>query len=116
MQYLIVLVTVLSLMTPVFSTAINKTRLEPRLPPYNPKGPKRGLPYSNVQYLRNFHAGGSQVSWAYNWDSHMDPAFSAALEYVPMLWSNQAIHTNNVSAELRRIKPPLSRLVGQRCQ
>ncbi|CZR68368.1 uncharacterized protein PAC_18267 [Phialocephala subalpina] len=49
---------------------------------------------------------GSQVSWAYNWASDMDPAFPSSLEFVPMSWGNGADHTNswvaNVNIALSR--------------
>lgn len=100
MKYLGTLLALFFFIASAFATPDqNATFLVERgsLKPYNPAGPKRGLPYSEAQYLKNFNIAGSQVSWAYNWASDMDPAFPTNLEYVPMLWGDGADHTNIVS-------------------
>jgi len=59
------------------------------------KRPKRGLPYNNPpKYIHNWNGWGSQVNWAYNWDSYMDPGFPRYIEYIPMLWSDAPEHTD----------------------
>ncbi|PQE23844.1 glycoside hydrolase superfamily protein [Rutstroemia sp. NJR-2017a BBW] len=69
--------------------------------------PKRGIPYNNVGLIQHFNAGGSQVNWAWNWDSYMDPSFpSSYMEFVPCLWSDSGDHTgswfNNVNNAISR--------------
>ncbi|KUJ24693.1 uncharacterized protein LY89DRAFT_548228, partial [Mollisia scopiformis] len=68
--------------------------------------PKRGLAYKSAKYVQNFQAPGSQVSWAYNWASDMDPTYPSYLEFVPMLWGNSTGHTSswvsNVNKALAR--------------
>ncbi len=66
--------------------------------PYNPLSPlKRGLPFNNPsKYIQTFKGAGSKISWAYNWDSYMDPGFPKNVEFVPMLWGDGADHTTNV--------------------
>ena len=57
---------------------------------------KRGLPYNDpTTWIQSFK--GSQISWAYNWDSATDSAFPADFEFVPMLWGDSADHTAQVS-------------------
>lgn len=56
---------------------------------------KRGLPFNNPpKYIQNWNGPGSQVNWAYNWDSYMDPAFPQYMEFIPMLWGTGSDHTN----------------------
>lgn len=66
--------------------------------PYSPQSKlKRGLPFNNPpKYIQNFKGANSKVSWAYSWDSYMDPAFPKNVEYVPMLWGDGPEHTTNV--------------------
>ncbi|PQE08311.1 Glycoside hydrolase superfamily protein [Rutstroemia sp. NJR-2017a BVV2] len=69
--------------------------------------PKRGIPYNNVGLIQHFNGGGSQVNWAWNWDSYMDPSFpSSYMEFVPCLWSDSGDHTgswfNNVNNAISR--------------
>ncbi|KAH7351312.1 glycosyl hydrolase catalytic core-domain-containing protein [Rhexocercosporidium sp. MPI-PUGE-AT-0058] len=78
----------------------NNSTLESRyvLPyPYNPLSTlKRGLPFNNPsKYIQTFKGAGSKISWAYNWDSYMDPGFPKNMEFVPMLWGDGADHTAN---------------------
>jgi hypothetical protein len=75
------------------------------LPPFNANAPKRGLSYKSAKWLQNFHGSGSQVSWAYNWVSDIDPTVPASLEFVPMLWSDSAGHTSVVSGKLSVLNP-----------
>jgi hypothetical protein len=68
---------------------------------------KRGLAFNNPsKYIQNWNNANSQVNWAYNWDSYMDPDFPISLEFIPMLWSDSATHTStwnsNVAAALSR--------------
>jgi len=56
--------------------------------------PKRGLPYNNPpQHIQNWKDAGSQVNWAYDWNSYIHPDFPHYMEYVPMLWSDATEHT-----------------------
>ncbi|KUJ17801.1 uncharacterized protein LY89DRAFT_645461 [Mollisia scopiformis] len=58
--------------------------------------PKRGLPSNNPpNSIQNWNGPGSQVNWAYSWDSYMDPAFPRFLEFIPMLWGDGSLHTNS---------------------
>jgi hypothetical protein len=67
--------------------------------------PKRGLSFNNPhKYIQNWNDKGSQVNWAYNWDSAMESpgaTFPEYLEFVPMLWGTSTDHTGNVSLPLR---------------
>jgi len=68
---------------------------------------KRGLAYSNPPTLiKYFNKHGSKVTWAYDWDSHLDPNFPSYLEFVPMLWGNDSGHTavwnKNVNAAIKK--------------
>ncbi|KAK2625940.1 hypothetical protein QTJ16_005252 [Diplocarpon rosae] len=67
--------------------------------PYNPLSQlKRGLPFNNPStYIQNFKGTSSKISWAYNWDSYMDPGFPENIEFVPMLWGDSADLTTNWS-------------------
>lgn len=56
--------------------------------------PKRGLPFNDETLIVNFNGGGSQVNWAYNWDSQMNDPFPDYLEFIPMLWSAEEDHTS----------------------
>ncbi|KAA8573447.1 hypothetical protein EYC84_005032 [Monilinia fructicola] len=57
--------------------------------------PKRGVPFNNVGLIQNFNGGGSQVNWAWNWDSAMPSGFPSSMEFVPCLWSDSSDHTSN---------------------
>ncbi|RAL62861.1 hypothetical protein DID88_004702 [Monilinia fructigena] len=57
--------------------------------------PKRGVPFNNVGLIQNFNGGGSQVNWAWNWDSSMPSGFPSSMEFVPCLWSDSSDHTTN---------------------
>lgn len=49
------------------SISVSANPLTPRSP-----FPKRGLPFNNPStYIQKWNGGGSQVNWAYNWDSAM---------------------------------------------
>jgi hypothetical protein len=58
--------------------------------------PKRGLIFHNPssQYIQSWNGAGSQVNWAYNWDSVMDNTFPEWTEYIPMLWGTSSDHTS----------------------
>lgn len=56
---------------------------------------KRGVPFNDVNLIQHFDGGGSQVSWAWNWDSLMPSNFPSSMNFVPCLWSDAADHTNN---------------------
>ncbi|KAL5313579.1 hypothetical protein ACEPPN_018000 [Leptodophora sp. 'Broadleaf-Isolate-01'] len=70
--------------------------------------PKRGLAFNNPSrnYIQHWTQPGSQVNWAYNWNSVMDIDFPWGLEFVPMLWGDRPEHTtnwfNNVNNALSR--------------
>ncbi|KAN0098395.1 glycoside hydrolase family 128 protein [Hyaloscypha variabilis] len=58
--------------------------------------PKRGLIFHNPssQYIQSWNGAGSQVNWAYNWDSVMGNTFPEWTEYIPMLWGTSSDHTS----------------------
>ncbi|KAK0114834.1 hypothetical protein ONS96_013317 [Cadophora gregata f. sp. sojae] len=91
---------------PLDDLSTNSSLVERALPPIRPKDPKRGHLFHNTDYLQKWGGAGSQVSWAYNWDSSMPSSFPKNLEYVPMLWSNGADHTRqwvtNANAAIAR--------------
>ena len=60
--------------------------------------PKRGLIFHNPssQYIQNWNGAGSQVNWAWNWDSVMDNNFPEWAEFIPMLWGTSSDHTSGV--------------------
>lgn len=63
--------------------------------------PERGLPYNDPPVSiesQNWNRPGSQINWAYNWGSNMDPNFPEFLEYIPMLWGDAPVHTDSVSS------------------
>lgn len=65
--------------------------------------PKRGLPFNNPpNWIRNFNGGGSQVNWAYSWDSNIDPNFPGYLEYIPMLHGHTRPWNDDVNRALSR--------------
>ncbi|CZT12274.1 uncharacterized protein RCO7_10487 [Rhynchosporium graminicola] len=76
------------------------------LAPVNSKDPKRGHSFHDSSYLQKWGGAGSQLSWAYNWDSTMPVDFPKNMEYIPMLWSTGADHvkqwTTNVNAAIAR--------------
>lgn len=86
--------------------------------PYNPLSTlKRGLPFNNPsKYIQTFKGAGSKISWAYNWDSYMDPGFPKNVEFVPMLWGDAADHTTNVRKYHLSVNPyfSLTLTVGQK--
>jgi len=49
---------------------------------------KRGLVYKAGTHdlIQNWNGPGSQINWAYNWDSAMEGEFPQYMEYIPMLW------------------------------
>lgn len=54
---------------------------------------KRGLAYNDASLTQPWSRAGqnSQVSWAYNWYlSETSPSFNPAIEYVPLLFSNDS--------------------------
>ena len=81
---------------PVNDVSFDSSLIARAPPPIHLKDPKRGLSFHNTDYLQNWGEAGSQVSWAYNWDSSMPAAFPKNLEYIPMLWSDDEEHTNQV--------------------
>jgi hypothetical protein len=81
------------------------------IPKGSPSFPKRGLPFNNpprysqpsprlsfqsplTHLVQNWNGKGSQVNWAYNWDSSMPGDFPRYMEFIPMLHSNRPEHTN----------------------
>lgn len=91
------LVTLLLIFASTNATPYNTTHYSSMpCPPEGRAGwPKRGLPFNNPpRYIRNFNAKGSQVNWAYNWDSYMPADFPNYMEFVPMLHSNRREHTD----------------------
>ncbi|KAH9206455.1 glycosyl hydrolase catalytic core-domain-containing protein [Leptodontidium sp. 2 PMI_412] len=78
----------------------NSTPTERSLPPIQLKGAKRGLSFHNTDYIQKWGGSGTQISWAYNWDSTMPASFPKILEYIPMLWSNEGSHTGQPSLEV----------------
>lgn len=71
------------------------------LPPFDQYGGRRGLAFNNGDLIQQFC--GSQVSWAYNWDSRMPDNFPTCLKYVPMLWGQDAYHLDNVCTPSRLV-------------
>lgn len=82
----------------------NNTLLERSLPPYDPRAPKRGLPYASARWVQNFHGPGSQTNWAYNWAADIDPTLPSSLEFVPMLLSDAADHTSVVCSTVTKFE------------
>ncbi|KAG9230283.1 glycosyl hydrolase catalytic core-domain-containing protein [Amylocarpus encephaloides] len=65
-------------------------------PPYHPRQHKRGLPFNNpTQWIQSYSGPGSEVNWAYNWDSAVPDNMPRNLQFVPMLWGGQPGHTIN---------------------
>ncbi|KAF2463430.1 uncharacterized protein BDR25DRAFT_329670 [Lindgomyces ingoldianus] len=56
-------------------------------------GKWRGIPYNDPDLTHLFKASGSQIFWAYNWDSISNGA-ETFWEFVPMLWSDTSDHTS----------------------
>jgi hypothetical protein len=56
-------------------------------------GAKRGLAYNEANLVNNF-APCSKCVWAYNWDSADNGLSRGDLNYVPMLWGTNSVHTS----------------------
>ncbi|OCF37063.1 hypothetical protein I316_00968 [Kwoniella heveanensis BCC8398] len=66
---------------------------------------KRGLAYNNAAYTLPFSLSGqnSKVSWAYNWgQQETSSQFNPAIEYVPMLWSDNGDLTSSWSSNAQK--------------
>ncbi|KAE9991878.1 hypothetical protein Vi05172_g6037 [Venturia inaequalis] len=55
---------------------------------------KRGIPYNDAKYTKNFGSPNSPVTWQYNWNSkpyepnNLSPGqLNPSLKYIPQLWS-----------------------------
>ncbi|TLS20905.1 uncharacterized protein PpBr36_10829 [Pyricularia pennisetigena] len=57
-------------------------------------GSKRGLAYNDASLTSPFMGSGSKCSWAYNWGQRADGLDTSKIEYVPMLWGPQQMHTS----------------------
>ncbi|KAJ5037587.1 uncharacterized protein L3040_007758 [Drepanopeziza brunnea f. sp. 'multigermtubi'] len=68
------------------------------LPAIRPSDPKRGLVFHDAALVQKWSGAGSQVSWAYNWDSSAPADLPPNLEFVPMLWGAAAEHTTRWAA------------------
>lgn len=62
--------------------------------------PKRGVPFNDVSLIQQFNGGGSEVNWAWNWDSYMPNSFPTTMEFIPCLWSDSSDHTSNWAANV----------------
>lgn len=83
--------------------------------PFHAAANKRGLPYNSVSNIQNFNAAGSQVAWAYNWASIMNPGFPTYLEFIPMLFNNAPGTFATVRfVASRDAYPPFPTLVSRR--
>lgn len=83
--------------SPVKDTFFATGLLNRSLPVISPNDPKRELPFQSTAFLQKWNGSGSQVSWAYNWDSTPPHNFPKDLEFVPMLWSADDSHTKQVT-------------------
>jgi hypothetical protein len=86
-------------LNPVPDSISNKT-YPPRphsLPPYDPSKPKRGVSFTNTQWIKTFDRKNSKLIWAYNWDSAVPDGMPDGIDYTPMLWGAGPQHTTNVS-------------------
>ncbi|EHA49782.1 hypothetical protein MGG_08577 [Pyricularia oryzae 70-15] len=59
-----------------------------------PSGSKRGLAYNLASLTSPFMGSGSKASWAYNWGQTPDGLDTTKIDYVPMLWGPQQMHTS----------------------
>jgi hypothetical protein len=60
-------------------------------------GGKRGLAYNDAGLLNAFFSGGSSCTkcgWAYNWDSTDGGLSHSGLDFAPMLWGTNPVHTS----------------------
>jgi hypothetical protein len=85
------------------TTSAPEETSSPSPPSGSPVSSKRGLAFNDASLANTFGSSCKACSWAYNWDSSRGD-LSSDLEYVPMLWNDQPLHTDrweeNVETEL----------------